>query len=82
MPRELRNLLVFVLLSSKNENNNGFASVGLNSLLFDYMPVVFFHFVAVFCIVFSGCLFLDWIKYLRIERHLAAKFGTFSAILI
>jgi hypothetical protein len=31
LPRELRNLLVFVLFLSKNENNNGFDLVGLNS---------------------------------------------------
>jgi hypothetical protein len=34
-------MLVFVLFLSKNENNNGFDLVGLNSFLFDYRCVVF-----------------------------------------
>jgi hypothetical protein len=38
----------------------------------------FFHFVFVPRIVFPGCL-SEWMKYLRIERHLAAKFGTVFA---
>ena len=44
MPRELRNLRMFVLVSSKNENNNGFDLVGLNSFSFDYRRVVYFSF--------------------------------------
>ena len=42
MPRELRNLRVFVLFLSKNENNNGFDSIGLNSFLFDCRRGVYF----------------------------------------
>ena len=36
------------------------------------------------CILYrpSGCLFSGLMKYLHIVRHLAAKFGTFSALLI
>ena len=44
MPRELRNLCVFVLFVSKNENNNGFDSIGLNSILFDSRRAVYFPF--------------------------------------
>jgi hypothetical protein len=42
LPRELRNLRVFVSFSSKNKNNNGFVLVGSNSFSFDYTPVVYF----------------------------------------
>jgi len=36
------------------------------------------------CILYLlfGCLFSEMMKYLHIARHLAAKFGTFSAFLI
>jgi len=44
LPCELRNLRVFVLFLSKNENNNGFDLVGLNSFSFDYRRVVYFSF--------------------------------------
>ncbi len=82
MPRELRNLRVFVLFLSKNENNNGFDSIGLNSFLLTISVWCMFHFAVVFRIVLLSYLFLDWMRYLRIEHHLAAKFGTFSAFLI
>jgi hypothetical protein len=41
-------LCVFVLSSSKNENNNGFDTIGMNSSLFDYERVANIHFY--FCI--------------------------------
>jgi hypothetical protein len=46
---------VFVLLLSKNGNNNGFDSIGLSSLLFDYRFVVYFHFDVVSFIVSPRC---------------------------
>ena len=59
LPRELRVtvVLVFVLFLSKNENNNGFDTIGLNSSLFDYKRVANIHFTVVFRIVFPSCLF-------------------------
>ena len=72
-------LCVFVLFLSKNENNNGFDTIGLNSSLFDYKRVANIHFTVVFRIVFPSCLFLEWMRILHNEPHLAAKFGTFSA---
>ncbi len=59
LPRELRNLRVFVSFSSKNENNNGLDPIGLSSFLFDYRCVVYLHFAVVSCIVSPGCLLLD-----------------------
>jgi hypothetical protein len=44
------------LVLSRNENNNGFDSIGMNSCSLDYRRVVYFHFAVVSCIVFSGCL--------------------------
>jgi len=57
LPRELRNLRVFVLFSSKNENNNGFDTIGLNSSSLDYRRVANIHFTVVFRIVSPSCLF-------------------------
>jgi hypothetical protein len=54
--REPWYLCVFVLFLSKNENINGFDTIGLNSSLFDYKRVADIHFTVVFRIVFSGCL--------------------------
>jgi hypothetical protein len=82
LPRELRNLRVFVLFLSKNENNIGFDSIGLSSFSFDYRRVVYFPFCCGILHCSSWLLVLAWMRYLRIERHLAAKFGTFSAFLI
>ena len=70
---------MFVLFLSKNENNNGFDTIGLNSFLFDHKRVANIHFTVVFRIVFPSCLFLEWMRILHNEPHLAAKFGTFSA---
>ncbi len=42
---------------SKNGNNNGFDTIGLNSSLFDYKRVANIHFTVVFRIVFPSCLF-------------------------
>ncbi len=42
---------------SKNENNNGFDTIGLNSSLFDYKRVANIHFTVVCRLVFSSCLF-------------------------
>ncbi len=51
------NLCVFALFLSKNENNNGFDTIGLNSSSFDYKRVANIHFTVVFRIVFPSCLF-------------------------
>ncbi len=64
---------------SKNENNNSFDTIGLNFSLFDYKRVANIHFTVVFRSVFLSCLFLEWMRILHNEHHLAAKFGTFSA---
>ncbi len=64
---------------SKNENSNGFDTVGLNSFLFDCKRVANIHFTVVFRIVFFSRFGLDWMRYLHNEHHLAAKNGTFSA---
>ncbi len=82
LPREMRQnrgtfMCLFCFLS-KNENNNGFDTVGLNSSLFNYKRVANIHFTVVFCIVFSSCFGLDWMRNLHNEHHLAAKNGTFS----
>jgi len=71
---------VFVLFLSKNENNNGFDTIGLNSSLFDYKRVANIHFIVVFRFAFPGCLDLDWMRDLHNEHHLAAKNGTFFCI--
>jgi hypothetical protein len=82
LPRELRNLRVFVLSLSKNENNNVFDLIGLGSFTFDYRLVVYFTFCCCILHCLPWLLALDWMRYLLIEHHLAAKFGTFSAFLI
>ena len=82
LPRELRNLLVFVLFLSKNENNNGFDLVGLNSFFCDYRRVVFSFISCRVLHCFPWLLAVDLMRCLRIEHHLAVKFGTFSAALI
>jgi hypothetical protein len=64
---------------SKNENNNGFGTIGLNSYSFDFKRVANIQFTVVFRIVFSGCFGLDWMRNLHNEHHLAAKNGTFTA---
>ena len=52
---------MFVSFLSKNENDNGFDTIGLNSSLFDYRRVVFFFilllYLALFCLV--ACFRLD-----------------------
>jgi hypothetical protein len=50
-------LCVFVLSLSKNENNNGFDTIGLNSSLFGYKRVANIHCSVVFRIVLLSCLF-------------------------
>jgi hypothetical protein len=81
LPRELRqNRGTYVCLScilSRNENNNGFDTIGLNSSSFDYKRVAKIHFTVVFRIVFPSRLGLDWMRNLHNEHHLAAKIGTF-----
>ncbi len=47
---------MFVLFLSKNENNNGFDTIGLNSSSFDYRRVANIFFIVVSCIVSLGCL--------------------------
>jgi hypothetical protein len=83
LPRDLRQnrgtcVCLFCFLS-KNENNNGFGTIGLNSFSIDYKRVVKIHFTVVFRIVFLSCFGLDWMRNLHNEHHLAAKNGTFSA---
>ena len=58
---------------SKNENNNGFDTICLNSSLFDYKRVAKIHFTVVFRIVFPSRFGLDWTRNLHNEHHLAAK---------
>ncbi len=53
----------------------------MNSFLFDYRRVVYFSFCCCILHCFPWLLALVWMRFLRIERHLAAKFGTFSAFL-
>ncbi len=48
---------VFVLFLSKNENNNGFDTIGLNSSLSDYRRLANILFIVVSFIVSPGCLF-------------------------
>jgi hypothetical protein len=83
LPRELRlnrgTCVCLFCFLSKNENNNGFDTIGLNSSSFDYKRVVKIHFTVVFRIVFPSCFGLDWMRNLHNEHHLAAKNGTFSA---
>jgi hypothetical protein len=43
---------------------------------------VFFILLLYLALFFSWLLAFVWVKYLRIERHLAAKFGTLFALLI
>jgi len=64
---------------SKNENNNGFDIICLNSSPFDYKRVANIHSTVVFRVAFPGFLVLDWMRNLHNEHHLAAKDGTFSA---
>ncbi len=66
---------------SRNENNNGFGTVGLNSYLFDFKRVVKIRFTVVFLTVFPSYLVLDWMRNLHNEHHLAVKNGTFLAFL-
>ncbi len=86
LPRELRlnrgTCVCLFCFLSKIENNNGFDAISLNSPLFDYKRVAKIHFTVVFRSVFLSCLFLEWMRILHNEHHLAAKFGTFSAFLI
>ena len=49
LPCELRRLVVFVLFGSKNDNNNSFDMVGLNSF-FMIMGVLCFSFLFYLCL--------------------------------
>ncbi len=71
-------MCLFCLLS-RNENNNGSDTIGLNSFLFGYRLVANIQFTVVFRTVFSGCFGLDWMRNLHNEHHLAVKNGTCSA---
>ena len=83
LPRELRlnrgTYMCLLCFLSKNENNNGFDTVGLNSSSFGYKRAANIHFTVVFRIVFPSCFGLDWMRNLHNEHHLAAKSGTLSA---
>jgi hypothetical protein len=50
-------------------------------LLLGFRRVVISSYSCWFCFILSGCLFSKLMKYLYIARHLAAKFGTLSAVL-
>ncbi len=83
LPRELRlnrgTCVCLFWFLSKNENNNGFDTIGLNSFSFDYKRVAKIHFTVVSRIAFPSCFGVDWMRNLHNEHHLAAKIGTFSA---
>jgi hypothetical protein len=51
-------------------------------LLLGFRRVVISSYSCCFCFILFGCLFSKPMKYLYIARHLAAKFGTFSAVLM
>jgi hypothetical protein len=53
-----------------------------SSLFAEYKRVTFFFLLLLYLALFFWLLAFVWVKYLRIERHLAAKFGTFFALLI
>ncbi len=61
LPRELRNLCVLFCFLSKNENNNGFDSIGLNFLSFDCRRAVYFSILLLYLALFSlvACFRLD-----------------------
>ena len=74
--------MFMLALITWNENNNGFDLVGLD---FFFLSIGVWRFSLFCCCILyrpSGCLFSELMKYLHIARHLAAKFGTFSAFLI
>jgi hypothetical protein len=77
--RTVSTFMCLLCFLSKNENNNGFGTIGLNSSPFDFKHVVKIHFTVVFLIVFPSCSVLDWVGNLHNEHHLAAKNGTCSA---
>jgi len=54
--------------------------VGLTFFSHEYKRVAFFIILSLYLVSFSWWLVFVWVKYLRIERHLAAKFGTFFAL--
>ncbi len=53
----------------------GFCGSGIDEW---FSPCIFDY----FCFVLLGCLLSELVKYLHIERHLAAKTGTNLAVLI
>ncbi len=61
---------------SKNENNNGFDTIGLNFSLSDWKRVAN---ISLYCCIshyFPNRFGLDWMRNLHNEHHLAAKNGT------
>jgi hypothetical protein len=58
-----------------SEFNFGVCGLGIDEW---FSPCIFDH----FCIILLGCLLSELMKYLHIERYLAAKTGTISAVLI
>jgi hypothetical protein len=65
LPRELRNLRVFVLFLSINENNNGFDLIGMNSFLLDYRRLVYFFILLLYLALFS------LVAYFRLDEMFA-----------
>ncbi len=61
---------------SWNGNYNGFDLLLKYSFFSRYRCVTFSSFCFCFSHCFSWLLSFKWMKYLRIERYLAAKFGT------
>ena len=56
--------------------------VGLTFFSLEYKRVAFFIILSLYLVSFPWWLAFVWVKYLRVERHLAAKLGTFFALLI
>ncbi len=69
-----------VVCLSRNGNYKGFDLAGLTFFFLEYKRVAFFIILTLYPVSFSWWLVFVWVKYLRIERHLAAKFGTFFAL--
>jgi hypothetical protein len=63
---------------SKNENNNGFGAIGLNTFLLTESLWRVLIIPLYFCIVIFVHFDLECMRNLHNEHHLAAQIGTFS----
>ncbi len=69
--------VVYMLVClSWNGIYSGFDLIVLNFFFSEYRRVAFSSYCCCILYRFSDCLFFELMKYLHIERHLAAKFGT------